>query len=346
MLDNTPGIEESIPHLRYLVIGRLTRNFTLLPDGEFLENTPGGSALYAAAGCAVWEKEIGLVARVGADYPQAWLHEMDRWGIDRRGVRRVADQLDLREFIAYPDLETREVDNPVAHFSRLNLPFPKSLLGYAPNAAVAESRTRPSLLTIRGSDFPPDYMDATAAHICPLDYLSHTLLPTTLRQGHINTITLDPGEQYMNPAFWDDMPVVMNGLTAFISNEEKIFALFQGRAVDPWEMAEGLAEFGCEIVVIKRGARGQFVYEHPSRMRWIIPAYPARVRCPNGAGDAFAGGFLAGLRASYDPVQAALQGNIAASLVIEGTTPFYAFDCLTGLAQARLDALRDMVRKA
>jgi sugar/nucleoside kinase (ribokinase family) len=150
----------------------------------------------------------------------------------------------------------------------------------------------------------------------------------------------------MNPTFWDDMPVVLNGLTAFTCNEEKLAKLFEGRTHDAWEMAEELAGMGCEIIVIKRSGRGQLIYERSNRARWILPAYPARVRCPTGAGDAFSGGFLAGLCATYDPLQAALQGNISASLVIESDSPFYAFDCLPGLAAARLNALKDMVRRA
>jgi sugar/nucleoside kinase (ribokinase family) len=66
---------------------------------------------------------------------------------------------------------------------------------------------------------------------------------------------------------------------------------------------------------------------------------------PTGAGDAFCGGFLAGYRRTYDPLEAVLFGNISASLVVEGTGPFYALDALPGLAQARLDALRQSVRK-
>jgi len=41
-----------------------------------------------------------------------------------------------------------------------------------------------------------------------------------------------------------------------------------------------------------------------------------------------------------------LQGNISSSFIFEGTHPFYAMDALPGLAQARLEALRDMVRRA
>lgn len=341
-----PNFMNSLPHLRFLITGRLTREYTILPSGETLEDVPGGALLYAAAGLAVWDRGIGLIGRIGKDFPIGWIDKMQRCGFDCRGIRRLDEAIDQRHFAAYPDPETSIVDNPVSQYSRLGLPFPKSLLGYTPPGPQVDSRTRPILTTVRQNDLPTDYLDATAAHICPLDFLSHILLPPTLHTGHINTITLDPGAGYMNPTYWDDMPVILHGLTGFLCSEEKLRTLFQGRSNDLWEMAETIAGMGCEIVVVKRGASGQYVYERPTRARWMIPAYPATIRNRTGAGDAFCGGFLAGLRAAYDPLQAALQGNISSSFVFEGTHPFYALDILPGLAQARLGALRDMVRRA
>ena len=139
--------------------------------------------------------------------------------------------------------------------------------------------------------------------------------------------------------------MVVQDITTFHTSEEKIRNLFHGRSTDLWEMAETIGSYGCEIVVIKRKALGQYVYDHGSHTRWSIPAYPARVTDPTGAGDAFCGGFLAGYRATYDPLEAALQGNISASIVIEGSSPFYSLDTMPGLARARLESLRTMVRK-
>jgi sugar/nucleoside kinase (ribokinase family) len=337
---------DSLPHLRFVIAGRLTREYTILPSGETLEDVPGGALLYAAAGLAVWDRGIGLVGRIGKGYPAEWIEKIQRNGFDCRGIRRLEEAIDQRHFAAYPDPETSIVDNPVAQYAQLGLSFPKSLLGFIPSNPQVDSRTRPIPTTLRQNDLPSDYLEATAAHICPLDYLSHTLLPPTLHQGHIHTITLDPGTGYMNPTYWDDMPVILHGLTGFLCSEEKLRALFQGRSNDLWEMAEGIAAMGCEIVVVKRGASGQYLYEKATHSRWMIPAYPATIRSRTGAGDAFCGGFLAGLRATYDPLQAALQGNISSSFVFEGTHPFYAPDVLPGLPQARLGALRDMVRRA
>lgn len=307
---------------------------------------PGGGLFYAATGLSIWDNGLGLIGRIGEDYPQDWLEMLSERGIDIRGIHILPESIDLRHFSAYPDADTRITDNPVSHFARQGLEFPKSLLGYTPPSPEIDSRTQLKPLTIRQSDIPGDYLDATAAHICPLDFLSQTLLPAVLRRGNVHTLTLDPGANFMNPTFWDDIPVLLNGLSAFLVSEEKLHNLFQGRSTDLWEMAEQLSSYGCETIVIKRGSRGQYLYNSHNRTRWIIPAYPVQIVDPSGAGDAFCGGFLAGYRETYDPLYATLTGNISAGMVIEGTNPLYALDALPGLAKARLEALRDMVRKA
>ena len=207
------------------------------------------------------------------------------------------------------------------------------------------SRTQPQVGTIRSSDFPEDYLDVGAAHLCPMDLMTHLLLPSALRQGHVHTIVLDASASYMMPTFWEDVPNVVKGLTAFVATEGDMQTLFQGRSRDLWEMAEAVAAYGCEMVIIKRGSQGQYVYQRSSGQRWSVPAYPARVVDLTGAGDAFCGGFLAGYRQHYQPLEAALCGNVAASFVIEGSGVYYALDSMPGLAQARLESLRSHVRR-
>lgn len=333
----------STPFLRYIVAGKLQRDYILPVVGKPALDVPGGSLLYAAAGIRLWDDQIGLIARVGENYPQEWLDQLTDLGFDRRGIRIVPYETDARFFAAYPDQDTRSLKNPVAHFSRLGLPFPKSLLGYTEPGSQPDSRTQPGDYTIRINDFPADYLDATAAHIAPLDYLSHTLLPPVLRQGHVTTITLDPSPGYMTPTFWDDIPAILRGVSVFLCSEEKLCSLFQGRSSDLWEMAEAISAWGCNLIVIKRGPGGQYLYDGAGKIRWAVPAYPARVVDPTGAGDVFCGGFLACFRQTYDPLAAVLHGNISASLAVEGCGPFYLLDSLPSLVRLRLEYLREKV---
>jgi sugar/nucleoside kinase (ribokinase family) len=110
-------------------------------------------------------------------------------------------------------------------------------------------------------------------------------------------------------------------------------------------MCEALSAYGCEIIAVRRGPNGYALYDGGNHTRWTIPAYPARVVDPTGCADAFCGGFLAGYRITYSPLQSTLFGIISASMKVEGCGPFYGMDALPVLPRARLEALQQMVRK-
>lgn len=337
------------PSLTYIIAGQLRRDYVLFYDnGKSILDMPGGNLIYAGVGMAIWQPEVmpGLVARVGEDYPRGWLEQFAQAGFDTRGIRIMPEAMDLRSFYVYPNLTRRLNEDPVPHFARLGQPMPRALINYRVKQSVLfDSRTKLLPSSLRQSDLPEEYLEATAAHLCPIDYLTHILLPAVLRQAGFTTVTLDPSTGSMSPTYWNDIPALLTGLTAFLPSEDEIRSLFQGRSIDLWEMAETLGSYGCEFVIIKRGEGGQYVYDSATRNKWEISAYPARVADPTGAGDAFCGGFLLGYRRTYDPVQAALHGAISASLVIEGSGPFYALGALPGLAEARLEVLRDSVHR-
>ena len=333
--------------IQFVIAGQLKRDFALIPNGKALLDVAGGNLVYAATGFGVWEPTqlIGLMARVGEDYPREWLNEIHKRGFDIQGIRILPEAIDLRSFYVYTDVYTRVNEDPATHFTRLQQPFPRALLNYQRPGSSFDSRSSLTPTSLRQTDLPEDYLDATAAHLCPIDYLTHMLLPAVLRQNGFTTVTLDPSAGTMTPTFWDDIPALVTGLTAFMPNEDEIRKLFHGRSTDLWQMMETIADYGCEIVVVKRGERGQLLFDRSTKAKWEIPAYPARVVDPTGAGDSYCGGFLAGYRQTYEPLQAALYGSISASLTIEGSGLFYALDALPGLARGRLEALKEGIRK-
>ena len=329
----------------FVIAGHITREYILPPTGRPLLDVPGGSALYAAGGLLPWAGAVGLVARVGEDYPRPWLKDIQARGLDIDGIEIDQQSLDLRVFRAYGDNFDVIKSSPVSQFARRGLTFPKVLLGYQDPFEVERDARTPDSLSPLASAMPVDYRDARGAHLCPLDFVTHNQLLTAFGAGTVTTLTLDPSADYMIPSFFKDLRVVIARLTAFLPSEEELRSLFWGQTHDLWEMAAALGEYGCDFVVVKRGAHGQAVYDVGGRHRWEVPAYPARPADPTGAGDAFCGGFLAGFRKTYDPVQATLYGNVSASLKIEGSGAFYPMEVLPGLAEARLNVLQDLVRE-
>lgn len=330
---------------QFVVAGLMRREYLLPPVGRPLLDAPGGNLLYAASGLRVWETEIGLLGRVGEDYPFKWRRDFEERGFDTRGLKMLPGSLDLRTFRAYSESFESSRNNPVSHFAHREMTFPKSLLGYKPPSDSQDNSRQPHPHAPTVGDIPKEYLDASAAHICPMDFTSQGQLLAAFKAGSATTVTLDPEPAYMTTGFQKDLRELLNGLTAFLPSRDELQSLFWGKTNDLWEMIEGLGSFGCEFILMKSGGLGQYLYDAVGKHRWEIPAYPSRMADPTGAGDAFCGGFLAGYRKTYDPLQAALHGNVSASLAVEGSGAFYPLDVMPGLAQARLEALRDLVRK-
>ncbi len=89
--------------------------------------------------------------------------------------------------------------------------------------------------------------------------------------------------------------------------------------LSPFEIVARLRQAGATGVVLKAGGDGVYVLEDDAL--WRIPAFPAEPLDPTGAGDAFCGGFLAGLALTADPMEAAALGSAAASFAVATEDP-------------------------
>ncbi|MFQ5923045.1 MAG: carbohydrate kinase family protein [Anaerolineales bacterium] len=330
--------------IRYLIIGGLREDYCITHGGQARSGVLGGNAAYAAGGAALWSESVGLVGRVGSNFPSKWLEEIARAGLDISGITVLPDPQDTRTFYAYLSLEDRVDTSPNLHYQRAGLPLPKALVGYVSSTEGQWSKDRFGPLAIRPEDLPDFAGTTVAAHLAPGDYLTHSIVPARLRELGISSVTVDPSVRYMEPDFRRELPGLLKGLAAFLPSESEIRSYFQPRPPDLWEMAEGLSELGCPIVGIKRGGAGLYLWDQENRQRWHIPAYPARVVDVTGAGDAFCGGFVVGLSETEDVLEAGLRGSVSASLAIEGVGALYAIGAAPGLPQARLEALRPRAR--
>lgn len=331
----------------FVLAGHLKREYILPPAGHPLLDALGGSLAYAAGGLAVWASHAGLLAKVGEDYPKDWLNNLKKRGFDIKGIRVEPTPLDLRYFLAYAENNERSSSNAISHFTKRQMAFPKSLLGYQPPDEGSKHPREIDPLSPVALDVPKNYRDAGFVHLCPFDFTSQSQMVNLFGAGSNQTVSLDPAPAYMNPTFWRDLRIVLQGVKIFLPSEEEIRALFWGETNDLWQMAQRIAEFGPQVVVIKRGGNGQMIYDAENKKKYEVPSYPSRVADPTGVGHAYCGGFLAGYqKTGGDVLKAALHGAVSASLKIEGSGPFYPLDVLPGLAEARLHSLEQMTREA
>ncbi len=186
---------------RFVIAGCLNRDFILPISGPPQIDILGGNLTYAAVGLNLWQETGGLLARVGEDFPVLRLGRFDSLGFDLSGVNVLSQSMDVRRFMAYEGLKTTYTQSPIQHFADRGLAFPPELLGYRDVQSSHASRRTPMKHTIQIYDVPAYFLECSAVHICPIDYLTHSLLPAILRQAGFTFITLDPPPGYMVPAF-------------------------------------------------------------------------------------------------------------------------------------------------
>ena len=331
-------------YIKLLIIGELNQEYIIDLNGRAANRLPGGSLLYAAAGARMWNDDIGLIGRAGADYPARWFESFAKRNLDTSGILQLDRPFDIRKFYYWRDAEHCIIDNPVAGYAKYGLTFPHELLGYSADSSPATDLMWKNISPLLNPNFPHEYLDVSGTHICPINLVTQIKLVFMLQKNLINTITISPSNDYMNPNSWGPLSAVIKDISAFFPTEAQICSLFQGRTKDLWEMAEGLAAMGCPLIVIQRGEKGYWMYDSGAKKKMVIPFYPTRWVDPTGILDVFAGAFLGEYKRSYQPVQALIAGNASASLAVEGTGAFYCLDSLLGLETARREVLQAMIK--
>jgi ribokinase len=98
----------------------------------------------------------------------------------------------------------------------------------------------------------------------------------------------------------------------FVNEDEA--RMLTGRT-SPAEAAATLQELGAQIIVVKLGARGCTVFSPDTRID--VPAFEVDAVDTTGAGDCFAGGYLAALHRGWPHRDAARFANAVGALSVQ-----------------------------
>jgi ribokinase len=149
-------------------------------------------------------------------------------------------------------------------------------------------------------------------------------------------VSLDPGfaAARCEPPFLD---AVLATVDAFLPSEKELSLLCPGRV--PLEAVRALAARARGLVCAKLGADGALLLEREGRAVVHVPTAPVVAIDPVGAGDAFAGGLLAGLVRGEAPVRAACRGAASASFTVATVGALAPLASSIAEAERRLAAL-------
>ncbi len=296
-------------------------------DGTVHREALGGNGVYAAAGARLWCDHVGLVALVPRNYPRHWFDALHDCGIDTAGVAMLPESVERSEWFFYRSDGSR-VDHLYATpdaFAAAGLPqgrlSPEQAAAFqaqlhisgAEGADFASFRRRHP---VSASDVPSSYLRATGVHLAPGEPLAQLALARATHQPG-RRLTLDPGSHA--GVMHDVLPQLLPLLDAFLPSEKELRLMAPGIG-----HADGLAQLragGVPVAVVKLAGAGAMLSCEAFAAGRSVPALPVQLVDPTGAGDAFCGGFLAGLVATGDPLCATLCGTASASIAVESFGP-------------------------
>ncbi|MBR6090487.1 MAG: hypothetical protein IKP86_11170 [Anaerolineaceae bacterium] len=326
----------------YVIIGKLSRDFFLTEDGSNINDIPGGHLLYTAIGMSPLEKHPGLVARIGNSFPPGFLSLLKKNEFSTHGIKNINTELEHRHFISLYKTNSKKNVNSrtsvLTQYFEAGKPFPRELLGYNPRTNQKDSLRERTIGTVLARDIPSEYLEARCIHLCPLDYISHNLLPQAFAGADKRTITIHASDSYMDPGFYDAIKTLVNGLTAFIVREHSLQNLFfeKYRINDTADMMKILLEYGAENVIVKTQDNAyRFINRADNRILSIKTESDDNII---GSLSAFCGAHLVGYNQTYDYKNAVALGAARAEMLRNEWQPFnnlYVYEDLL-MEKARL----------
>jgi sugar/nucleoside kinase (ribokinase family) len=292
-----------------IIVGQVTVDDVVPATPGAWRRQIGGSSLYALAGARLWldASRLGLVARIGRDYPFDIEHLLRSVGLDHIALAKFPGD-HLVEWLIY------EADG-----SRRSLPRNAGLLDVAAEGDVGSDRAsllhpyRQKLLDIAptAEEILPSWLPAPAIHLCPQVSVRHRDSLRFLRDK-AHWISVDPSPHYSRSLDPTGLAQFLEGAAAFLPSAQEVSRLLHNR--DPETVALELHRAGFAEVLIKRGA-APVVLAAMNAAR-SVPIAATEVVDPTGAGESFCGAYAACRLLGHDPIEAARRAAASAALVV------------------------------
>ena len=294
-----------------LVVGSIALDSVATPFGGTAD-APGGSAVFFAAAGAILHP-VQVVGVVGSDYPLGALKALEARGVDLSGVEQAAGE-SFRWKAKYSyDLQSREtLETRLGVFADF----------------------RPKL--------PPRFKDARYVFLGNID--------PELQLGVLDQVTQPALVACDTMNYWihskkDLLLELLRHIDILMVNDSEARELSGDWNI--YRAARWVLGHGPTMTVVKQGEHGALLVNADSTFK--VPAYPLQeVFDPTGAGDAFAGGFMAYVASTQDLSPANLRramvyGAAMGSFAVE-KFGIQGFDGVTPAdVRARVRAFKDLV---
>jgi sugar/nucleoside kinase (ribokinase family) len=297
------GIEEcpsSMVDCKYVIYGKIiiddievkgTRHPKGLDPGQGcrVRSVLGGGGPQAAFGARLWSDAVGFLSRSGSDLAAAHIDTLRALDVDLAGWRQ------------FPDI-----------------PTPRTLMQYDEEeyltGGLITSRDDWARLLREPLPLPTAYQHPRAIHLVT-EFPKEPMVGTALdlrQQGTI--VSLEPLTITFTGLDWDRMLTLFGQVD--VVTPDWPTASGEAKHDDPRRVLHYWCSLGPQLVAIRHGARGSYVWSRDTDEAWHIPAVPTQVVDPTGAGNAYGGGLCIGWTVTGNARQAGCYGAISAAMLV------------------------------
>lgn len=298
-----------------LIVGSVAFDAIETPFGK-TDKIIGGAASYIALAASNFTKNTKLVAVVGEDFPQEFIHHLQSRGVQTEGLQvKKGEKSFFWSGKYHTDMNTRDT-----LVTELNV-----LANFDPI-------------------IPQSYQDC--------EYLMLGNLSPQVQQSVIERLTKRPKLIVMDTMnFWmeiamDDLRKTISMVDVLTINDEEARQLSGEYSLV--KAATKIQQMGPKYLIIKKGENGALLFHN--KEVFFAPALPLEeVFDPTGAGDTFAGGFIGYLAKTGDVSfenmkNAIIYGSAMASFCVEKFGTERLVDLKTSEMETRINQFKNLVQ--
>ncbi len=293
----------SISRRNFVIVGRagvdlfVDAEDTSLEEAELFRSGLGGSSANIAAGLCKFDCKASLVTSVSDDAVGRFcMNKLKYYGVETKYVRSVGGE--FRNSLAVYESRIDNFQNVIYR-----------------NGAADFQVTEEDMAAV---DFTPFGALVTAGTVFaaePSRSATFSAFETARNRGLPVIFDID-----YRPYSWPSPEVAAEVLSRagaasdmIVGNDEE-FGFMAGGMDKGLAKARALAEEGVAVVIYKMGEKGAVTFAGGREIHTGI--YPVKAVKPNGAGDSFMAGLLAGIADGLDLRDAVLRGSACASIVV------------------------------
>jgi len=269
-------------------IGHILNEKIIFPD-KVISPVLGSPAAYSSVCLASLGVDVGIVTKIGPDFPKDLLEAYSKVGVGKEGI----------------SIGEASTNNELIYDSDGN-----KTLKFITRAE-----------DINYSDIPREYHSTKIFYICPMDHeINMDTIEKISKLGKTMIVDLGGyggGTSEKHPPVKDGS--IIKDLCPYFkivrASIEDLYHIF-GHDICEGTVSEKILDWGAESVVITLGEKGAYVRTATEKRN--IPAYPIEEFVDQtGAGDCFTAGFIAEYLKSGDLFVSAIYGSATTSYIIE-----------------------------